>query len=298
MTGEEVAKAMESLAGAIRLRPSVSPREAVEALALVLGVRTEYEPAPPPPSSPARQPEPRSPSLRSEAARAAGRASAAVRKAIFGSAQPRTQPERSSERSFAPPNEVTERTPNEVSSVRGGLGGSVSGSEESEEQKSPAESEGSQEQSGSSHQVNESATRPNEVRTLFGETPNEVTERSLQVPNEVRTVFEAWQAETDSRRSKLDRKRVNRIRARLKEGFTPDDLIAAIRNRRNDPFLMGHNDTGRVYDGLQTLLRDAAQVERLMKLTTPQRPRSANGHRGPLQPSHGMTGLEGAKEIR
>lgn len=95
----------------------------------------------------------------------------------------------------------------------------------------------------------------------------------------VRQVFEAWKLDTGHHRAKLSPKRVSRIRSRLREGFTPEELIAAITHRHHDPWLMGANDTGRVYDQLATLLRDAEQVERLRDLTQPLRPAKARSTR-------------------
>jgi hypothetical protein len=89
---------------------------------------------------------------------------------------------------------------------------------------------------------------------------------------EVVRVFEGWKQATGHAQASLDRKRTARIKARLREKFTPEQLIEAIGNAKNDPFLMGSNDTGRVYDGLETLLRDAAQVERLLALNRPRVP--------------------------
>jgi hypothetical protein len=113
----------------------------------------------------------------------------------------------------------------------------------------------------------------------------------------VRTVFDAWQEDTGHHRTILDRKRARRILARKREGFTTERLILAITNRRNDPFLMGENDTGRVYDDIETLLRDAAQVERLERLVDRMRSNGRPGHRT-VQPNHGMTGFEKATIVR
>lgn len=97
----------------------------------------------------------------------------------------------------------------------------------------------------------------------------------------VKRVFEFWKQDTGHTRALLDRKRGRRILARLREGFTPERLITAITNRRNDDWLMGRGDSPRVFDELETLLRDAAQVERLERLTAPAAPRPAavNGQR-------------------
>jgi hypothetical protein len=93
-------------------------------------------------------------------------------------------------------------------------------------------------------------------------------------------VFEVWQAEHGKPKAKLDGNRRGKIRARLREGFTPDRLCLAIRNAKNDAFLMGDNEHGKRYDDLKTLLRDAAQVERLEALTEPTKPR-VNGYAKP-----------------
>jgi hypothetical protein len=276
VTGDDVATAMESVARAMRIRATVDPAEALHALALILGVALA---APAIENAPARRMAPATGS-RTEAARAAGKASALVRKAIFGSAQPRPAPERTPERTpNGLPNEVTERTPNEVSMGEGGYGGSASGSGEFEAGNTAEDTE--------SYETNHVGSGTRDSRTSPERDPNEVTERSLVSPERslpnglsggaVERVFDAWRSEVNSPRSRLDRKRSARIRSRLAEGFSPEDLMQAIRNRRNDPFLMGRNDTGRVYDGIETLLRDAAQVERLMALTAPLKSAVVNG---------------------
>lgn len=79
-------------------------------------------------------------------------------------------------------------------------------------------------------------------------------------------VFDFWREDTGHRAAIFDRKRRKRIEARLREGRTEAELKRAIRNRRLNRFLMGENDQGTVYDGIETLLRDAAQVEKLLSL--------------------------------
>jgi len=78
-------------------------------------------------------------------------------------------------------------------------------------------------------------------------------------------VFEAWKTDTGHTSAVFDQKREARIKARLAQGFTVEQLIKAIKNRKNDPWLMGVT-SDRVYDGIETLFRDAAQVERLIAL--------------------------------
>lgn len=96
---------------------------------------------------------------------------------------------------------------------------------------------------------------------------------------EAARVFEFWKQDTGHPRAKFDTKRKARIVARLKDDFSVKELEAAIRNRRNDPWLMGTDPKSpRVFDELETLLRDVPQVERLRDLTRPLR---VNGKVGP-----------------
>lgn len=83
----------------------------------------------------------------------------------------------------------------------------------------------------------------------------------------VNTVFEFWKVTHNHPTSKLDDKRRKRITARLSEGYPVDDLLAAISGALYDPWLMGKNPGNKRYDGIETLLRDAAQVERLRDLS-------------------------------
>lgn len=79
-------------------------------------------------------------------------------------------------------------------------------------------------------------------------------------------VFEAWKQDTGHSKAKLDGKRETRIIARLKEDLSKEELALAITKRRNFPFLMGQGkgSDGTVYDGIETLLRDRGQVEKLL----------------------------------
>ena len=103
--------------------------------------------------------------------------------------------------------------------------------------------------------------------------------RSCDVSGQVKRVFEAWKHDTGHHRAKLSPERSSRIRSRLREGFTPEELIRAITHRHHDPWLMGENPSGKVYDGIKTLLRDAEQAERLRDLAEPMRARDGPPNR-------------------
>lgn len=87
-------------------------------------------------------------------------------------------------------------------------------------------------------------------------------------------VFEHWRKTWNHPRGILDPKRRKRIEARLKD-FTPEQLCDAISGFRNSPWHCGTDPKGEgtVYDGIETLLRDTAQVETGLRLLAhPPRP--------------------------
>ena len=95
---------------------------------------------------------------------------------------------------------------------------------------------------------------------------NPIDDKPEKNTQSILTVFRHWQAEHNHPTAKLDQKRRKRINARLEEGFSPDELCKAISGAKYDAWIMGKNPSNRKYDGIETLLRDAAQVERLRDL--------------------------------
>lgn len=92
-----------------------------------------------------------------------------------------------------------------------------------------------------------------------------------QRPDSCAVVFAHWQETMDKHLSKLDSKRKSRIRARLKD-FTAEQLCKAITNAKLDDWIMGRDPKSpHPYDGIETILRDNAQVERLIALETTSR---------------------------
>jgi len=88
------------------------------------------------------------------------------------------------------------------------------------------------------------------------------------------TVFAHWQREWKHPSSRLDAKRKKRIEARLKD-FTPEQLCEAISGFKHSDWHTGQDPKGNgtVYDSLDTLLRDTAQVDKGLQLFAhPPRP--------------------------
>lgn len=83
---------------------------------------------------------------------------------------------------------------------------------------------------------------------------------------DVRRVFEHWQQVRRHPTAKLDGKRRGKIQARLREGFTAEQLCQAIDGVAKSAWHCGDNPGGKVYDDLVTVLRDAPQVENFLAL--------------------------------
>lgn len=90
------------------------------------------------------------------------------------------------------------------------------------------------------------------------------------VADQVLGVLRHWAEKLHAgQRVKFDDKRKRRVRARFAEGFSVADLKLAIDGTLRDDWLMGRSEKSRKggYRDVDTVLRDAAQVERLMGLT-------------------------------
>lgn len=101
-------------------------------------------------------------------------------------------------------------------------------------------------------------------------------EMSASPPEQLpeRIVFEHWKREWNHPDAALDPKRIGRIRARLKT-FTAKQLCDAISGFKHSDWHTGRDPKGQgvVYDKIDTLLRDDAQVETGLRLfTNPPRP--------------------------
>ena len=79
-------------------------------------------------------------------------------------------------------------------------------------------------------------------------------------------VFNHWQQAMNHPRAKLDDKRRKKIAARLKDGYTVDDLKAAVDGCKKSPHHMGQNDTRTVYDDIELICRDASHVDKFIAL--------------------------------
>lgn len=94
----------------------------------------------------------------------------------------------------------------------------------------------------------------------------QITDKGDENPSPEFCVFLEWKNTLRHPLAKPDKKRLARINARLKDGFTVDQLKKVPHGVLMSPWHMGENDRKTKYDGIDTIYRDAAQVEKFLGL--------------------------------
>lgn len=74
-------------------------------------------------------------------------------------------------------------------------------------------------------------------------------------------VFEHWQRVMAHPTAKFTKERRAKVKARLSEGYTVEQLKAAVDGCRASPHHRGQNDAGAVYDDLELICRNGGKVE-------------------------------------
>lgn len=86
---------------------------------------------------------------------------------------------------------------------------------------------------------------------------------ALPVASVVRQIFDHWVTARgkDANRVKLTAGRKRKVEARLREGYTPEEIMAAIDNVQHSKFHNGDNEDGKVYDDLTLICRSGDKLE-------------------------------------
>jgi hypothetical protein len=90
-------------------------------------------------------------------------------------------------------------------------------------------------------------------------------------PDPVERVFAHWQRTMNKPRAKLDAKRRAAIAARLKDGYTLDDLLAAVDGCKASAWHQGKNERQRVFNDVSLICRDGTHVDQFLDLAHGQR---------------------------
>lgn len=122
--------------------------------------------------------------------------------------------------------------------------------------------------------IRESSSPEGNGREGYGKEQNGTEEKEgSSTAARVRVVFDFWKEAMKHPKAVLDGKRERAITGRLKDGYSTDDLIAAVKGCKATPYNMGDNKEHRVYDDIELICRDSVHVEQFFV-----RVPSANGH--------------------
>ncbi len=116
----------------------------------------------------------------------------------------------------------------------------------------------------------DSAKSEESINKRLPKTTNKTVTADSENPASI--VFKCWQDTMGKPRARLDRKRRKLINDRLADGYSVEDICLAIRGCSQSPFHMGKNDSGKRYDSIELICRDAEHVEQFMEC--------AQGHNG------------------
>ena len=117
---------------------------------------------------------------------------------------------------------------------------------------------------GEGKEILDSGKEVLELKEINKEKPNVAV-----APVSVFEVFEHWKSKFGKPKAKLDKKREARISQALKLGYSLEELKRAINGCALSRWHMGANKDGTIYDGIQTIFRDADQVDKFIALTRP-----------------------------
>lgn len=82
-----------------------------------------------------------------------------------------------------------------------------------------------------------------------------------EIDSDITKIFEHWKRVMNHPRARLDSARRRAITARLRDGYSPDDIIRAIDGCRASRWHMGDNPSGVRYDDLTLICRNGAKLE-------------------------------------
>lgn len=104
---------------------------------------------------------------------------------------------------------------------------------------------------------------------------------------DVKLVFDKWVVEMgrDPQRTKLTGDRHAKILARLREGYSRDELIVAVMNVAQSAFHRGDNERQTAYDDITLICRDGAHLERFRDMGPERMPDTGTQPALPLLPA-------------
>ena len=98
-----------------------------------------------------------------------------------------------------------------------------------------------------------------------GKEGKEVIKTLSGKPADVEIIFNYWQEVHNHKRAKLDDTRKKKIKDRLKDGYSVEEIKMAINGCKLSPHHMGKNDNGTTYDDISLICRDATHLDGFIK---------------------------------
>jgi hypothetical protein len=90
--------------------------------------------------------------------------------------------------------------------------------------------------------------------------------KSAPLTVEVSQVFEHWKSTLQHTRAKLTPERSKAIRARLRDGYSVEEIKDAIDGCANSPFHQGKNDQHKVHNDLTLICRNGSKLENFIQM--------------------------------
>ena len=121
----------------------------------------------------------------------------------------------------------------------------------------------------------EVASSPHEIKKEPKKKEPKEETKTLSSPTSstvVHAVFSYWQEALNHPQARLTPEREKAIRARLKEGYTFDQITQAIDGCRASPFHRGQNERSQAYDDLTLICRNGSKLESFINVAaTPKK---------------------------
>lgn len=95
--------------------------------------------------------------------------------------------------------------------------------------------------------------------------PPKKTKAPPSPSGEVLSVFEYWQKTMGHTSAQLDDVRHKKIKARLKDGYTAEQLCKAVDGCKMSPYHQGQNENRTIYDDIELICRDGPKVDGFIK---------------------------------
>jgi len=83
---------------------------------------------------------------------------------------------------------------------------------------------------------------------------------------DIQEIFDYWVKVMNKPKAKLIPARTTKIKARLKEGYTVDEVKLAVDGCAKSPHNMGDNDRCTVYDDIELICRNGVKLERFIAI--------------------------------